>query len=73
MLAVTTISFDIAGLELYLPILYGAAIVIASQETSMNPDLLIQKIEDSQATILQATPVTFRMLNSARMERFKET
>lgn len=65
MLAVTTISFDIAGLEMYLPILYGATIFIASQETSMNPDLLIQKIEASQATILQATPVTFRMLNSA--------
>ncbi len=65
MLAVTTISFDIAGLELYLPILYGATIVIASQETSMNPELLIQRIEDSKATVLQATPVTFRMLNSA--------
>jgi amino acid adenylation domain-containing protein len=65
MLAVTTISFDIAGLEMYLPILCGATIFIASQETSMNPDLLIQKIEESQATILQATPVTFRMLNSA--------
>jgi amino acid adenylation domain-containing protein len=65
MLAVTTISFDIAGLEMYLPILCGASIYIASQETSMNPDLLIQKIEASKATILQATPVTFRMLNSA--------
>lgn len=65
MLAVTTISFDIAGLEMYLPILCGASIFVASQETSMNPDLLIQKIEESQATILQATPVTFRMLNSA--------
>ena len=65
MLAVTTISFDIAGLELYLPILCGATIFVASQETSMNPDLLIQKIEECQATILQATPVTFRMLNSA--------
>ena len=64
-LAVTTISFDIAGLEMYLPILYGASIFVASQETSMNPDLLIQKIEESKATILQATPVTFRMLNSA--------
>ena len=64
-LAVTTISFDIAGLEMFLPILNGASIFVASQETSMNPDLLIQRIEDSKATILQATPVTFRMLNSA--------
>jgi len=65
MLAVTTISFDIAGLELYLPITYGASVFVASHETSMNPDLLIQRIEDTGATILQATPVTFRMLNSA--------
>ena len=65
MLAVTTISFDIAGLEMYLPITYGASIFVASHETSMNPDLLMQRIEDTGATILQATPVTFRMLNSA--------
>ena len=65
MLAVTTISFDIAGLEMYLPITHGASIFVASHETSMNPDLLMQRIEDTGATILQATPVTFRMLNSA--------
>ncbi len=65
MLAVTTISFDIAGLEMYLPITYGASVFVASHETSMNPDLLIERIEDTGATILQATPVTFRMLNSA--------
>lgn len=65
MLAVTTISFDIAGLEMYLPITHGASIFVASHETSMNPDLLIERIGDTGATILQATPVTFRMLNSA--------
>ncbi len=65
MLAVTTISFDIAGLEMFLPVISGASIFVATQETSMNPDLLIQKIDECKATILQATPVTFRMLNSA--------
>ncbi len=65
MLAVTTISFDIAGLELFLPILNGSKVVMATQETSMNPELLIKKIDECQATLLQATPVTFRMLNSA--------
>ena len=65
LLAVTTISFDIAGLEMYLPIICGATIFVASQETSMNPELLIRIIEENKATILQATPVTFRMLNSA--------
>ena len=72
MLAVTTISFDIAGLELYLPILFGARIVIATQETSINPELLIRKIEDCQPTILQATPVTFRMLNSSQWGGLKK-
>lgn len=72
MLAVTTISFDIAGLEMYLPITYGASIFVASHETSMNPDLLIQRIEDTGATILQATPVTFRMLNSAEWSGSKK-
>ncbi len=71
-LAVTTISFDIAGLEMYLPIISGAKIFVASQETSMNPDLLIQKIEEHGATILQATPVTFRMLNSAEWKGAKD-
>ncbi|MEI6277734.1 MAG: amino acid adenylation domain-containing protein, partial [Prolixibacteraceae bacterium] len=71
MLAVTTISFDIAVLELYLPILYGAGIVIATQETSMNPELLIKKIEECHPTILQATPVTFRMLNSSEWKGLK--
>jgi len=70
-LAVTTISFDIAGLELYLPILYGAGIFIATQETSVNPELLIKKIEDCQPTILQATPVTFRMLNASGWKGLK--
>jgi len=65
MLAVTTISFDIAVLEMYLPITYGASIFVASHETSLNPELLIQRMEDTGATLLQATPVTFRMLNSA--------
>jgi len=72
LLAVTTISFDIAGLEMYLPIICGATIFVANHETSMNPDLLVQKIEDNQATILQATPVTFRMLNSAEWNGYKK-
>jgi amino acid adenylation domain-containing protein len=65
LLALTTISFDIAGLELYLPLLNGAEIVITKHETSVNPELLIHKIGECKPTIIQATPVTFRMLNSS--------
>jgi amino acid adenylation domain-containing protein len=62
LLAVTTISFDIAELEIFLPLISGAKLVIATEEEAMNVDLLKNKIEETEATIFQATPVTFRML-----------
>ena len=61
-LAVTTVSFDIAGLELFMPLLTGAKVVVAKQEETMNADLLIKVIDKHQPTLLQATPVTFKML-----------
>ncbi len=60
LLAVTTISFDIAVLELYLPLLVGATILLADQRMSADPDQLLQLLP--QATIMQATPATWRML-----------
>jgi acyl carrier protein len=62
LLAVTTISFDIAQLEMYLPLFNGGKLVIASAETQMDPSLLTTSIEESGATLFQATPVTFKML-----------
>ena len=62
LLAVTTISFDIAELEMYMPLFTGAKLVIATQETATDMELLAEKIEASEATIFQATPVTFKML-----------
>ncbi len=60
--AVTTICFDIAGLELYLPLLVGAKVVLASRETASDPRLLAALIDEAQATVMQATPATWRML-----------
>ena len=60
LLAVTTISFDIAVLELYLPLLVGATVLLADQRMSADPDQLLQLLP--QATIMQATPATWRML-----------
>ena len=60
LLAVTTISFDIAVLELYLPLLVGATVLLADQSMSADPDQLLQLLP--QATIMQATPATWRML-----------
>ncbi|WP_407160403.1 amino acid adenylation domain-containing protein [Bradyrhizobium sp. STM 3557] len=62
LLAVTTIAFDIAGLELYLPLSVGARVELAAKETAGSAEALKQLISDSQATVLQATPATWRML-----------
>ena len=60
--AVTTISFDIAGLELYLPLMVGARIELVPRETAADGALLAGLLAASGATVLQATPSTWRML-----------
>jgi amino acid adenylation domain-containing protein len=62
LVAVTTLSFDIAGLELYLPLVTGARVVVASSETASDPRRLSALLDSSGATVLQATPTTWRML-----------
>src|SRR5207253_2796921 len=62
LLAVTTLSFDIAGLELYLPLITGARVVIAPAQTSSEPRALAELLRRSGATVMQATPTTWRML-----------
>ncbi|ATL25929.1 non-ribosomal peptide synthetase [Streptomyces formicae] len=56
LLAVTTVAFDIAQLELMLPLLVGAAVVIASDEDVRDPQALGRLIEQHSVTVLQATP-----------------
>ena len=68
LLAVTTLSFDIAGLELYLPLLAGGQVVIASRETAADGRLLAAELTRSGAEVLQATPATWRMLLDAKWE-----
>ena len=63
--AVTTLSFDIALLELLLPPLCGADLVIASAEQTREPDRLRSLISASGATAMQATPQTWRLLLAA--------
>ncbi|MDZ4700270.1 MAG: amino acid adenylation domain-containing protein [Rhodothermales bacterium] len=62
MLNVTTLSFDIAALELFLPIIAGATLVILSKEQSMDGRQLAGAIEQHRITVMQATPATWRML-----------
>lgn len=68
-LAVTTLSFDIAGLELLLPLAAGARIVIASRQVAADGKLLLELLAQSKATIMQATPATWRMMLEAGWER----
>ncbi len=62
LLSVTTLSFDIAGLELYLPLTTGARVVLASAEAALDARELSRLIENAGATVLQATPATWRLL-----------
>jgi amino acid adenylation domain-containing protein len=61
-LAITTLSFDIAGLELFLPLVVGARIELVRRETALDAVALARCIADSGATMMQATPATWRML-----------
>lgn len=60
--SVTTLSFDIAGLELYLPLITGARVVISSRQTLADPRALAHKIKESGTTVVQATPAMWRFL-----------
>ena len=62
LLSVTTLSFDIAVLELYLPLTVGAQVVILSREAAMDGRKLLKTIDQLGITILQATPATWRLL-----------
>ncbi len=65
LLSVTTLSFDIAGLELYLPLISGARLVLTSSSTAADGSRLKEAFESSGATIMQATPATWRLLMAA--------
>lgn len=63
--AVTTISFDIAALELYLPLIVGARIELVSHDVAIDGAALARLLGDSGATVMQATPMTWRLLTES--------
>jgi amino acid adenylation domain-containing protein len=65
LLAVTTLSFDIAALELFLPLAGGARVVVAGPGVAADGARLADRIAETGATVVQATPVTWRMLLDA--------
>ncbi|WP_257656783.1 non-ribosomal peptide synthetase [Parapedobacter lycopersici] len=62
LLALTTISFDIAGLELYLPLISGATMILADADMRLDSYRILNIVKSEAVTILQATPATWRMM-----------
>jgi acyl-CoA synthetase (AMP-forming)/AMP-acid ligase II/acyl carrier protein len=62
LLAITTLSFDIAGLELWLPLTVGASLIVSSRAAAMDAQLLSAQLTEGSVTLLQATPATWQML-----------
>jgi amino acid adenylation domain-containing protein len=62
LLSVTSLSFDIAGLELYLPLMVGATLILVDRALSSDISRLLDLLEQSGATVMQATPATWRLL-----------
>ncbi|MFO0762808.1 MAG: non-ribosomal peptide synthase/polyketide synthase, partial [Byssovorax sp.] len=65
LLAVTSLSFDIAGLELFLPLVSGAEVFVASRAATGDGHALKERLTRSAITMIQATPSTFRLLLEA--------
>jgi amino acid adenylation domain-containing protein len=65
LLAITTTCFDIAGLELFLPLYVGATVVIADRETARDPQRLRRRLEEDEISMMQATPASWRLLLEA--------
>jgi aryl carrier-like protein len=61
-LALTTISFDIAVTELWLPLAVGARIELVDRETAADAERLAAVIESAGVTVMQATPATWTLL-----------
>lgn len=65
LLAVTTISFDIAALEIFLPLITGAEVVLAAAGSSKDGKTLLTLVDQYQITLMQATPATWTMMLAA--------
>ncbi|MFB2983429.1 amino acid adenylation domain-containing protein [Microseira sp. BLCC-F43] len=65
LLSVTTLSFDIAALEIFLPLIVGARLAIASRQVATDGTELLKQLQDLGVTVMQATPATWRLLLAA--------
>jgi len=65
LLAVTTLGFDIAALEIFLPLVTGSQLVVTTHDVSLDGEQLARLIHEHDVTIMQATPATWRLLLNA--------
>ncbi|WP_196297459.1 non-ribosomal peptide synthetase, partial [Xanthomonas albilineans] len=65
LLAVTTVCFDIAGLELFAPLLHGARVVMAGDQAIRQPSDWLRLLQQHAISVLQATPAFWQMLLDA--------
>ncbi len=65
LLAVTTLSFDIAALEIFLPLIVGARVELIERDVAADGARLSDRVNDPGITLLQATPATWRLLLEA--------
>ena len=68
LLAVTTVSFDIAALELYLPLIVGATVVLAGRDDALDGRRIVDRLKSSGATVMQSTPSSWKLLVDAGWE-----
>ncbi|WP_242198389.1 MULTISPECIES: non-ribosomal peptide synthase/polyketide synthase [unclassified Pseudomonas] len=61
-LSLTTFSFDIFALELYVPLTVGATVLLSGKEMALDPEAILDLVHNQCANVLQATPSTWRML-----------
>lgn len=64
-LSITTISFDIAGAELYAPLLAGAQLLLANDTAVKDTRILLEILKKEKISMMQATPATWQMLLDA--------
>ncbi|MBK0060073.1 amino acid adenylation domain-containing protein [Pseudomonas sp. S44] len=61
-LSLTTFSFDIFGLEIFLPLVRGARVVLVDRQAARDPEQLLEVVREQAVNVVQATPSTWRML-----------
>ncbi|MGW4380382.1 amino acid adenylation domain-containing protein [Kitasatospora sp. NPDC004531] len=62
LLACATVAFDIAALELFLPLLAGGRVVLAGKDDLVRPAALLDLVEQHGITVMQATPALWQSL-----------